>query len=113
MNRESYETGLVLSGGAVRGFAHLGAIKALHEKNISPDVISGSSAGSIVGVFYADGQEPDEIMELFEKKKLFDIYLEPEKLQDYGYFSISEGKDIFKIGYEEAKKILTKKYKKS
>lgn len=67
-----YKYGLVLSGGAVRGFAHLGAIKALHDNGIEPEVISGTSAGAIVGVFYADGFSPDEIFHIFSEKKLFE-----------------------------------------
>ena len=68
-----YENGLVLSGGAARGFAHPGVIKALHENGVYPDCISGTSAGAIVGVFYADGFEPEEIIELFKKKKVFNF----------------------------------------
>ncbi len=71
---KKYKCGLVLSGGAARGFAHLGAIKALQEKNIYPDIISGTSAGAIVGAFYADGFEPEEILEIFDRKKLFDLF---------------------------------------
>lgn len=70
---KDYNTGIVLSGGAVRGFAHLGVLKALHEAKIEPEIISGVSAGSIVGAFYADGYEPDEIFEIFEKKKFFEL----------------------------------------
>ncbi len=68
-----YENGLVLSGGAARGFAHPGVIKALHENGVIPDCVSGTSAGAIVGVFYADGFEPEEIIELFKKKKVFNF----------------------------------------
>ncbi len=68
-----YQTGIVLSGGAVRAFAHLGVLKALHEAGIRPDIISGVSAGSIVGAFYADGFEPEEILDIFEKKKFFEL----------------------------------------
>lgn len=50
---ESYETGLVLSGGAARGMANLGVVKAFYEKGIRPDCISGTSVGSIVGAFLA------------------------------------------------------------
>ncbi len=69
----SYDTGLVLSGGGARGFAHLGVLQALEEGGILPEVISGVSAGAIVGVFYADGYSPAEIMDLFVKKKLFSL----------------------------------------
>jgi NTE family protein len=70
---KKYDTGIVLSGGAVRGFAHLGVLKALHESGIKPDVISGVSAGSIAGAFYADGYDPEEILEIFEEKKFYDL----------------------------------------
>lgn len=70
---KQYNTGIALSGGAVRGLAHLGALKALHEAGIYPDVISGVSAGSIAGAFYADGYEPDEILDIFEKKSFYDL----------------------------------------
>ena len=50
-----YKTGIVLSGGGTRGFSHLGVLQALNEAGVYPDVISGVSAGSIAGAFYADG----------------------------------------------------------
>ncbi len=68
---KKYEYGLVLSGGGTRGFAHLGAIKALEENGIKPDIISGVSAGSIVGALYADGQHPEKVMEMLVSKKLW------------------------------------------
>lgn len=66
MKKEKYSIGYALSGGGARGFAHLGAIQALMEKGIKPDMISGVSAGSLAGVFIADGYEPKEIMEMFK-----------------------------------------------
>src|ERR1700709_1203954 len=47
--------GLVLGGGAARGFAHIGVIKALESQGITPDIIVGTSAGSLVGALYAAG----------------------------------------------------------
>jgi len=64
MADKQYKTGLVLSGGGARGFAHLGVIQALNETGIYPDVISGTSAGAIIGALYADGYTPDEILNL-------------------------------------------------
>ncbi len=46
---------LVLGGGAARGFAHIGVIKALEAQGIVPDIVVGTSAGSVVGVLYASG----------------------------------------------------------
>jgi NTE family protein len=47
--------GLALGGGAARGFAHIGVIKALESQGIIADVIVGTSAGSVVGAMYAAG----------------------------------------------------------
>ena len=68
---KKYKTGLVLSGGGTRGFAHVGVIAALYEKGIKPDVISGKSAGAIVGAFIARGKTPEEIMGIFENENFF------------------------------------------
>jgi len=70
---KKYKTGIILSGGAVRGFAHLGVLKALNENNIFPDAISGVSAGALVGAFYADGYSPEEIFEIFSNNSIFDF----------------------------------------
>jgi NTE family protein len=49
--------GLALGGGAARGFAHIGVIKALEAQGIHPDIIVGTSAGSVVGALYASGMD--------------------------------------------------------
>lgn len=67
---EKYKYGLVLSGGGTRGFAHLGAIKALEENGIKPGIISGVSAGSIVGALYADGNEAESALKSLMTKNL-------------------------------------------
>ena len=67
-----YQTGIVLSGGGARGFSHLGVLQALNEADIFPDCISGTSSGSIAGVFYADGYKPIEIIHILSKNKRFD-----------------------------------------
>ncbi|WP_294079804.1 patatin-like phospholipase family protein [Proteiniphilum sp. UBA5384] len=61
--------GYALSGGGAKGFAHLGALKILEKCGLKPDVIAGTSAGALAGVFYADGYHPDEIVELFHRKE--------------------------------------------
>lgn len=68
MKEYKYKVGLVLSGGGARGFAHIGALKALNEAGIYPDVISGVSAGAIIGAFYADGYDNKDIFKLFSGK---------------------------------------------
>lgn len=63
--------GLVLSGGGARGVAHLGVLKFLEEKGIKPDYISGTSAGAIVGAFYAAGYESGKIAEMLKAINFF------------------------------------------
>jgi NTE family protein len=64
MKKKKYRMGVVLSGGGARGFAHLGVLKALNDAGIYPDVIAGTSAGALVGVMYADGHAPEEILKI-------------------------------------------------
>lgn len=59
--------GLSLSGGGIKGAAHIGVLKALEEENIKINYISGTSSGSIVAALYAIGYKPDEIIEIFKK----------------------------------------------
>ena len=68
-----YKTGLVLSGGGTRGFAHLGLIQALTDAGIYPDVISGTSAGALAGVLYADGHTPKEILKIMNSGSRLDF----------------------------------------
>lgn len=73
MSDKQYNIGLVLSGGGTRGFAHLGVIQALNEAGIFPDVISGTSAGALIGVLYADGYTPLEILKLLNSSSRLDF----------------------------------------
>lgn len=66
-------TGLVLSGGGVRGVAHIGVIKALEEHDIYPSHIAGTSSGAIVGALYAYGRSWQEILEFFKTTQIFSI----------------------------------------
>ncbi len=63
--------GIVLSGGGVRGIAHVGLLKALHDNGIRPDCISGASAGALVGALYANGCNAEEILHFFKSTPLF------------------------------------------
>ncbi len=83
--------GLVLSGGGFKGVAHIGAIKAFEEANITPKYVSGTSAGAIVGALYAGGHAPEEIKSFFKETSLFKFnrftrkkagFLDSEKFQD-------------------------------
>ncbi|MBO9640638.1 MAG: patatin-like phospholipase family protein [Siphonobacter aquaeclarae] len=61
------KTGIVFSGGAVRGFSHLGVMKALNEMGIYADAVSGVSAGAIVGAFIAAKVDPEDAYDRIEQ----------------------------------------------
>jgi NTE family protein len=65
--------GLVLSGGGARGIAHLGLIKAMEEREIPIDIISGTSAGSIIGALYASGYSTDDILEMVKSVSTYQL----------------------------------------
>ncbi len=61
--------GITLSGGGARGIAHIGVLEALEKYGIQPKIISGTSMGAIVGVFYAAGFAPKQILEIVSSRK--------------------------------------------
>ncbi|NDE62201.1 MAG: patatin, partial [Cyclobacteriaceae bacterium] len=63
--------GIALSGGGIRGIAHLGVLKAFDEYGISPKKVSGTSAGAIVGALYCQGYTPEEIMKIIHETNYF------------------------------------------
>lgn len=69
--KEMYNVGMALSGGGAKGIAHIGVLKAMEEFNLKPQIISGVSAGAIVGAMYADGISPDDICYFFKQTKFF------------------------------------------
>lgn len=66
-----YKVGITLSGGGFRGIAHVGVLQYLRESGIHPEIISGASAGSLIGAFFAQGYSPEEILAISKKEKLF------------------------------------------
>ena len=72
-NSRKYQIGYALSGGFIKGFAHLGVMQALLEHDIKPEIISGVSAGALAGVFYADGNEPHKVLDYFSGHKFQDL----------------------------------------
>ena len=63
-NHKTYKLGLALSGGGAKGFAHIGVFRLLEECGLKPDIIVGTSVGSLMGALFADGYTSDEIKEL-------------------------------------------------
>lgn len=59
-----FRLGLALSGGASKGFAHIGVLKVLKECGIKIDVVTGTSAGAIAGALRCSGYEPEDIEKL-------------------------------------------------
>lgn len=59
--------GLVLSGGGAKGLAHIGVLRAMEKAGLTPDYITGTSMGSIVGALYAIGYSSDDIEEIVAK----------------------------------------------
>jgi len=86
---------LVLSGGGVRGMAHIGMIRALQEFGISADIVSGSSVGALVGALYANGNTVDDMLSFFKETPLFKYnfltILKPGFLDTDRYFNIFKG----------------------
>ncbi len=64
------EIGLVLSGGAARGIAHLGLLKVMEESGLRPDFITGTSMGSIIGGLYSIGYSADSLLKIFHVNDL-------------------------------------------
>lgn len=81
-----YRLGVALSGGGARGFAHAGALMAIEEAGLRPDIISGVSAGSVVAVLYAAGKKPIEIAGIFGDQSFRDFA--EFKLGSGGLFAI-------------------------
>ncbi len=73
LSKKPKRVALVLGGGATRGLAHIGVIKALEENNISFDYVAGTSVGSLVGAFYAAGLTSDEMIKIAKGLKVKDI----------------------------------------
>lgn len=92
-----YRLGVALSGGGARGFAHVGALKALEEAGMKPDVIAGVSAGAVAAVMYAAGIPLDEMLSLFTSTKFTD-FARPSLIHGDGMFSLMR----FKQFIEEA-----------
>lgn len=65
--------GLVLSGGGVRGVAHLGVLQVLKEVGLEPTVLSGTSAGALVGALFAAGHSIEAIFNFFKTTPIFKI----------------------------------------
>lgn len=72
-SRKPYRIGVAFGGGGARGFAHVGALKAMEEVGIRPDIVAGVSAGAVIAVMYAAGLSPADIIRSFDGKSFSDF----------------------------------------
>ncbi len=73
MEEKQHKIGISLSGGGARGAAHIGVLKALLEAGIEPTIVSGSSAGSIIGTLYAAGMNPEEMLDFARQSSVLGL----------------------------------------
>lgn len=108
--------GLALSGGGIRGVAHIGFLEAMEENNIKFDIVGGTSSGSIVATCYALGFNPYYIYLLFKRyaEEIANINLKPFKLGIGGIFGdikskkavisgLRSGEELERVVYEITK----------
>lgn len=89
---KSKSVGLVLSGGGVKGMAHIGLIRALNEFGINAHMVSGTSVGALIGALYANGNSVEEMLQFFKETPLFRYHfmtlLKPGLLDTERYFDL-------------------------
>lgn len=93
------KVGIVLSGGGIRGIAHLGVLKAFVKAGIKFSHISGTSAGSIAGALFAAGVDPEEALSIFIKTKLL-RFIRPA-VGSLGLLNLQNTSNIFKQYFPE------------
>ena len=103
-NKQSKNIGLVLSGGGIRGMAHIGLLKAMQERDLEAEVISGTSIGALVGALYANENTVDEMLQFFKETPLFQYnfftFNKPGFIDTERYFKIFQKhfpKDSFDV----------------
>lgn len=98
-----YHIGVALSGGGARGFAHAGALLAIEEAGIRPDIIAGVSAGAIAAVLYAGGLKPMDIAKRFANRSFRDFatlnigregIFKFDRLENFIYSSIGNKRNL-------------------
>ena len=77
MATKKYSLGIAFSGGGAKGAAHCGALQALKEYGIKPDVVSGTSVGALVAILYSSGISPKQMIETFQGLNFFKDIVAP------------------------------------
>ncbi len=99
--------GLVLGGGAARGLAHIGVLKAIEEFHIPVDVVGGTSMGAIIGGLWSSGFTAAEIESIFLSSEMMNWFTETsikEKLPIY--YSINSYQTLIDLNVENNKLIM-------
>lgn len=92
-HRKPYRLGVCLSGGGARGFAHIGAMRALYELGLRPDIVAGVSAGSVVAAFHGANMLEDSnvLLNLFAGSRFRDFA--EIQVPTQAFFSLDRFKD--------------------
>lgn len=77
MTQKKYPLGIAFSGGGAKAAAHCGALQALQEYGIRPDIVSGTSAGALVATLYSSGFTPKQMIKLFQGMNFFKDIVTP------------------------------------
>src|SRR6185369_7651653 len=97
-NLAQQKVGLVLSGGAAKGIAHIGVLKALEENEIPIDYVVGTSMGGIVGGCYAAGMSPSQIEAIMTSKSFLDwVNGRIEEKNKYFYYKKDDEPSFLKL----------------
>lgn len=70
LNGEGIKLGVALCGGSAKGYVHLGFLQAMDEAGVKVECISGTSMGAIMGMFYAAGYSPREIVDIVKQERM-------------------------------------------
>lgn len=89
---KAQKVGLVLSGGGVRGLAHIGVLRALEENHIPIDYVTGTSAGALVGCLYAAGYTPNQMEQMVTGRK-FGEWASGKRDEDLDYYFLKQPND--------------------
>ena len=87
------QLGLILSGGGARGISHAGMLKAFDEAGIKFSMLTGTSAGAIIGAFYCAGVSPNEILQIIKSVKLYK-YIRPA-ISKSGFLKMEKTRAIY------------------
>ena len=72
--RKAHKVALVLGGGGLKGFAHIGVFRALKELGIEPTLVAGTSIGALIGAAYARGMDVSEMTDRARALKRRDLF---------------------------------------